>query len=241
MKLAYFDCFSGVSGDMTLAALVSAGWPAEQLQALPGRLKLEGVTIEVSNARRGAFAAIRVDGPAPGRQPHRHLHHIEAILDAADLSEPVRARAKAVFGKLAAAEADVHGTTIQKVHFHEVGAVDSILDIVGAAVGLNYFGIDAVYASALPLGSGQVNTAHGLLPIPAPATAELIRMAQAPVAPSTATVELVTPRITQRNSRRKSARRVTESKISGCVSMVTCIISTAAAMSSTPGMELSVV
>ncbi|MCU0519892.1 MAG: nickel pincer cofactor biosynthesis protein LarC [Anaerolineae bacterium] len=123
----------------------------------------------------------------------RNLSTIAGLITSSQLSDAVKQTSLKIFGKLAEAEARVHGTTVDEVHFHEVGAVDSILDIVGAAVGLSYFGVDAVYASALPLGSGQVKTAHGLLPIPAPATAELIRMANAPVVPSQATVELVTP------------------------------------------------
>src|SRR5690349_17465297 len=121
MKHAHFDCVSGIAGDMTLAALVSAGWPADELRALPERLKLPGVTIEIANVRRGPFAALHVDVRLPDTpQTHRHLHHIVAILDQADLPARVRDRAKEVFRKLAEAEAEVHGSTVEKVHFHEV-------------------------------------------------------------------------------------------------------------------------
>ncbi len=191
MNLAYFDCVSGVSGDMTLGALVSAGWPAEALREIPARLRLEGVRVEVSAARRGPFAATRVEVHAPERQPHRHLRHVEAILDAADLPAGVRERAKAVFRRLAAAEAEVHGTTVEKVHFHEVGAVDAMVDVAGACAGLEALGVGRVYSSPLPLGGGTVQCEHGRIPVPAPATALLLRGAHVRMGPVEA--ELVTP------------------------------------------------
>ena len=174
MKVAYFDCVSGLSGDMTLAALISAGWPEAELQALPGRLHLEGVGITVSAVRRGPFAATHVDVRAPARQPHRHLHHIERILDAAALPGRVRERAKATFRLLARAEAKVHGTTVEQVHFHEVGAVDAIVDVVGAALGIELLGVDEVRFGRLPLGRGFTQAAHGRIPLPAPATLEIL-------------------------------------------------------------------
>jgi uncharacterized protein (DUF111 family) len=164
MKHVHFDCVSGVAGDMTLAALVSAGWPVAELEALPTRLGLTGVTIEVRDVRRGPFAAKHVDVRSDEQQPHRHLHHIEAILDRAELPAPVRDRAKAVFRRLAEAEAEVHGSTVQKVHFHEVGAVDAIVDIVGVLLGLESLGIRSVSASVLPLGRGSVDSQHGRIP-----------------------------------------------------------------------------
>ena len=121
MRIAYFDCFSGISGDMCLGALVSAGGSAEELRSLPGRLGLDGVDIVVSEARRGPFAATRVEVRVEGRQPHRHLHHVTAILDHAEIAPEVRERAHRVFRRLAEAEAEVHGSTVEKVHFHEVG------------------------------------------------------------------------------------------------------------------------
>jgi pyridinium-3,5-bisthiocarboxylic acid mononucleotide nickel chelatase len=190
-RIAYFDCFSGVSGDMTLAALVSAGWPAERLRALPGLLKLEGVTIDVRDVRRGPFAAVHVDVQAPAKQPHRHLHHIEAILAAADLPGGVRDRALRVFRRLAEAEASVHGTTVAKVHFHEVGAVDAIVDIAGALLGLAELGVEQVWASTLPLGGGTVMSEHGQIPVPAPATTQLLK--GVPVRHGPVEAELVTP------------------------------------------------
>lgn len=191
MKIACFDCFSGVSGDMCLAALVSAGWAADELVALPRRLGLEGVTIEVGHARRGPFEAARVDVRVEGRQPHRHLKHLRAILEKADLSEPVRERALEVFERLAAAEAEVHGETIEQVHFHEVGAADALVDVVGTVEGLNRLGVERVYSTALRLGRGSVRSEHGMIPVPAPATALLLR--GVPVELPEVDAELVTP------------------------------------------------
>src|SRR5262249_3457404 len=155
---AHFDCVSGVAGDMTLAALVSAGWPVAELQALPARLGLEGVTIEVTDTRRGPFASRLRRGGAGEDPPHRHPRHIEAILDRAELPAAVRDRAKQVFRRLAEAEAEVHGSTVQKVHFHEVGAVDAIVDITGALLGLDALDVASVSASPLPLGGGWVDS-----------------------------------------------------------------------------------
>lgn len=192
MKLAYFDCFSGISGDMTLGALVSAGWPAAEVEALPARLHLAHVTVKAQPVRRGPFAATHVTvDVAEEKQPHRHLKHVAAIIDAADIPAQVRERAHAVFRRLAAAEAEVHGSTVEKVHFHEVGAADALVDVVGAVLGLHALGIERVFASALPLGSGWVMSQHGKIPVPAPATAYLLR--GAPVAPSAIEAELVTP------------------------------------------------
>lgn len=192
MKLAYFDCFSGISGDMTLGALVSAGWPAAEVEALPARLHLAHVTVKVEPVRRGPFAATHVTvDVAEEKQPHRHLKHVAAIIDAADIPAQVRERAHAVFRRLAAAEAEVHGSTVEKVHFHEVGAADALVDVVGAVLGLHALGIERVFASVLPLGAGWVMSQHGKIPVPAPATAYLLR--GAPVAPSAIEAELVTP------------------------------------------------
>ena len=188
---AHFDCVSGVAGDMTLAALVSAGWPVAELERLPVRLHLEDVRVQARDVRRGAFAAKHVTVEFPEKQPHRHLHHVEAILDQADLPAAVRERAKEVFRRLAEAEAVVHGTTIQKVHFHEVGAVDAIVDVAGALLGLDTLGVQSVSASRLPLGRGSVDSQHGRIPVPAPATALLLR--GVPVSGGPVDGELVTP------------------------------------------------
>lgn len=191
MRIAYFDCFSGVSGDMCLAALVSAGWPAAELAALPGRLGLEGVTVTIGEARRGPFVATRVEVAARGRQPHRHLRHVAAMIESGDLEATVKARARAVFERLADAEAEVHGSTREQVHFHEVGAVDALVDVVGTLEGLRALGVSEVYASPLRLGRGAVRSEHGLIPVPAPATTLLLR--GVPVEMPDIEAELVTP------------------------------------------------
>jgi len=191
MRIAYFDCFSGASGDMCLAALVSAGWPSEALIALPARLRLEGVTITVGEARRGPFVATRVEVRAEGRQPHRHLRHVAAMIEAAELDAGVKAQALTVFERLADAEAEVHGSTREQVHFHEVGAVDALVDVVGTLEGLRSLGVAEVYASPLRLGRGAVRSEHGLIPVPAPATTLLLR--GVPVEMPDIEAELVTP------------------------------------------------
>lgn len=199
MTILYCDCFSGISGDMFLGALLDAGMPVEHLSEQFKLLHLpefQGVTTE--KVHKGSLAATLLklevhEHPEEHDHHHRHLGDIRSLIESSGLSESVRQTSLNIFQKLAEAEAKVHGTSIEDVHFHEVGAVDSILDIVGAAVGLEYFNIQSVFSSALPLGAGQVDTQHGLMPLPAPATLELIRMVQAPVTASKATVELVTP------------------------------------------------
>jgi len=202
MKLLYCDCYSGISGDMFLGALLDAGLPAEHLTGELARLGLPGFRqVKVERVRKGAIQAALLEfemdeeheHPGHDHTHHRHLSDITTLIEASGLPEDVVRLSTGVFGKLAEAEAKVHGSTVEEVHFHEVGAVDSILDIVGAAVGLHYLGVDQVYASAVPLGSGQVQTQHGLMPLPAPATLELLTAAHAPVVPSPATSELVTP------------------------------------------------
>ncbi|HEX7598058.1 MAG TPA: LarC family nickel insertion protein, partial [Polyangia bacterium] len=270
MKIAYCDCFSGISGDMFLAALLDAGMPLQHLQAQLALLKLpDPFEIGVSQIHKGAIVASLLEiklGPhehtvhAEGLEPtnltdvnpaipghtaqahehdheehehthtvqehehdheehdhdhahehpahehaeehegaaHSHSHHrpyseIRQLIDDSGLSPAVKTCSQAIFRRLAEAEAQVHGVPVDEVHFHEVGAVDSIIDTVGAAIGLEYLGIQRLYASALPLGSGQVTTQHGLLPVPAPATLRLLTAAHAKVVPSQAQVELVTP------------------------------------------------
>ena len=191
MRIAYFDCFSGVSGDMCLDALVAAGYPAERLIDLPRRIGLGGVRITVTPARRGPFAATRVEVAVEGAQPHRHLKHIADILAAAQIETDVRDRAGRVFRRLAEAEAEVHGQTVERVHFHEVGAADALVDVVGTVEGLKELGVERVFASPLRLGRGGVASEHGQIPVPAPATALLLR--GAPVEIPALDFELVTP------------------------------------------------
>jgi uncharacterized protein (TIGR00299 family) protein len=191
MKLAYFDCFSGISGDMVLGALVDAGCPLEELRAGLARLGLGGWEISAEKVWKNGMAATYVRVQAADRQKHRSLSTILEILGKSALAAPVRERAAAIFQRLGEAEAKVHDVPIEKVHFHEVGAVDAIVDIVGAAIGFQALGIERFACSPLNLGSGTVKTAHGLLPVPAPATAELLR--GRPTYSSGVERELVTP------------------------------------------------
>lgn len=192
MKIAYFDPVGGASGDMTLGALVDAGVSFEELSEALGRLSVKGFLLERGPADRmgihGTHVRVRLE---PGPQPHRHLHHIERILAESGLEEAVRADALSVFRRIAVAEARVHGTTVEKVHFHEVGAVDAIVDIVGAALGLRMLGVDEVRFGRLPLGRGFVDAAHGRIPLPAPATLEIL--ADIPVDMVETEGETVTP------------------------------------------------
>jgi len=175
MRAVYLDCFSGVSGNMLLGAFLAAGVPERRLREELAKLKVTGYEVLVSSVEKCGIQAVYVDVLVSGRQHHRHLPDIFHILDESPLSENVRARCKAVFGRLAEAEAKVHGTTVEKIHFHEVGAVDAIVDVVGTVFCLEYLGIEAIYVSRLQTGTGFVKCSHGWMPIPAPATAELLR------------------------------------------------------------------
>lgn len=198
-RLAYVDCFSGVSGDMLLGALLDSGLAVDELRAGLERLPVRGWALDVLAAEQhgigGTRAHVRLDQDAD--QPHRGLADVEAVVAAGGLPETVRDRALAVFRRLATVEARIHGTTVDEVHFHEVGAVDAIVDVVGVVLGLHLLGVDAVLSSGLPTGSGWVRSSHGPLPVPAPATLELMRLAQAPTrrTPPTSgdTGELTTP------------------------------------------------
>jgi hypothetical protein len=192
VRIAWLDCNSGISGDMMLGALVSAGWPAAEAASLPRRLGLEGVRVAAHDVRRGPLAATQVLVEVDeDRQPHRHLRDVEAILAGADLPADARDRALAVFRRLAAVEAEVHGTTVEKVHFHEVGAADALVDVAGAMLGLSALGVARVQASPPRLGRGEVRSEHGLIPVPAPATALLLR--GAPVEIGEVAFEFTTP------------------------------------------------
>ncbi len=191
-KIAYFDCLSGISGDMTLGALIDLGADPVAIQTAIRSLGLGELTLTTETVKKCGFRATSVKIEHPPEHKHRHLHHIEAMIDsAAAISAAAKIRSRAIFSVLAEAEAKVHGTTIQKVHFHEVGAIDSIADIVGSAVALDLLGIEFIQASTVPTGTGFVTIAHGRVSIPAPATAELL--CGIPIAPSSVEVELTTP------------------------------------------------
>ena len=183
MKVAYFDCFSGASGDMLLGTLVDAGVCFAALQKGLEALGLEEFSLSAKRVTRQGIACTKVDvgiahGHAGGPHGHdhsRHLGHILALIEASGLSPRVKADCSSVFRRLADAEAKVHGTTPEKIHFHEVGAVDAIVDIVGAAICIELLGVDQVLVSPIHTGVGWVTCQHGRLPVPVPATVELLR------------------------------------------------------------------
>ncbi|HVB39151.1 MAG TPA: nickel pincer cofactor biosynthesis protein LarC [Vicinamibacterales bacterium] len=230
-RLLYFDCFSGISGDMVLGALLDAGLPLEELRRALGSLAIDGYTIEARTVLRAHVSATKFDvrergaasdaagqghsrahdhgatkpghshdhdhGHEPGQahagphHPHRSLPEIFALVDRAALSAAARTRVRELFQRLAEAEAAIHQMPVETVHLHEVGALDSIVDIVGAVFGLEWFGADRIVVSPLNVGSGMVHSAHGVFPVPAPATLRLL--GDAPVYSSGRQAELVTP------------------------------------------------
>lgn len=175
MRIAYFDAFAGLSGDMILGALLDAGLEEEVLRRELAQLPLEGYELEVASVQRGGIGATQVRVHVAADPTPRHLRDIEALLERSPLPEAVRQRSLLAFRLLAEAEARVHRTTPDRIHFHEVGAVDAIVDIVGAMIGLEQWQVERVYASPLPMGRGWVRCQHGPLPLPAPATLELLR------------------------------------------------------------------
>jgi len=192
MKIAYFDCFSGASGDMIVGSLLDAGVKATALKAELAKLKLHGYKIRSRRVTRGMLSAKKFDvAVSHGHHEHRTLRDIEALIDRSRLSERVKEQSKAVFARLARAEAKVHRKKIDQVHFHEVGAVDSIVDIVGAAIGFEQLDVDKIYFSPIRVGTGTIKCQHGILPVPAPATAELIK--GLPVVQTDMAAELTTP------------------------------------------------
>lgn len=194
MKIAFVDCYSGISGDMFLASLLDAGLSVDVLQKGINKLNLpEKVELKLTETHKGALRAANLEVIVPHSHNHRHLSDILAILANSSLSETVKQKAGAIFTLLAEAEARVHGEPVEHIHFHEVGALDSIVDVTGAVIGLETLGIEKLFASAIPYGSGMVNSDHGLLPLPAPATLEVLKLAKAPLTPTSADVELVTP------------------------------------------------
>ncbi len=192
MKIAYLDCFSGISGDMTLGALLALGFTEAALREGLAGLPIGGYNIEVSAQKHQGIMATGVKVVVEEhKQPHRHFSEIRKILSDSSLPQRVRRLAEEIFLRIAQAEASVHGVPVDKVHFHEVGAVDSLVDIIGVALGLDALGIEECFVSSLPLGSGFVRCQHGLLPVPAPATVEILKGMRVKEHP--AEMELVTP------------------------------------------------
>lgn len=194
MKIAYFDCFAGASGDMILGALMDAGLPLDKLKNELAKLELDHYDLQVEKVAKrglsGSQAKVLIDDHHH-HDHHRHLHHIEEIIGQSNLSDPVKTKSLAIFRRLAEAEAKVHRTTIDAIHFHEVGAMDAIIDVVGSVAGLSALGIEKVYCSPMHVGTGTVECAHGTLPVPAPATAELVR--NKPIFSTDVEGELLTP------------------------------------------------
>ena len=195
MPLAYLDTPSGISGDIFLGCLVDAGWPLASLHDTADSLNLPDGSwrIHAESVMQGGLRATRIHVEVSEQSTERHLADVQEIIEAANLPAEVKHRACAVFARLAAAEAHIHGTTPDAVHFHEVGALDAIIDIVGVCAGLHELAIDSLCASALPLGPGWTNSMHGRIPLPAPATLELLAAVGAPTVSAPAPGELVTP------------------------------------------------
>ncbi len=192
-RIAYFDTIAGISGDMTLGALVDAGIPVEYLKTELGKLDLPGYGIEAKHIQQSGITSVKFEViPERDEKHHRHYSDIKKLIESSALSWQVKEKAAAIFFTLAKAEAKVHHVPVEKIHFHEVGAVDSIVDIVGAVIGLEYLGIDSVYSSPVKIGaSASIKSAHGIIPTPAPATMEILR--GYPVVFSDVPAELTTP------------------------------------------------
>jgi uncharacterized protein (TIGR00299 family) protein len=193
MEIAYFDTIGGISGDMTLGAFVSAGMSIDELAQEIDKLDLKNVELQASHVERNGIVAVKVDVIISGKQEHRRgLFDIFSTIDTSSLSDRVKRDAKKIFMEVATAEAAVHGTVVEKIHFHEVGALDSIVDIVGAAICFEKLGIDSIYSSPVKLGhGGMITTEHGTLPLPGPATTEILR--NYPIVLSDIPYELTTP------------------------------------------------
>jgi uncharacterized protein (TIGR00299 family) protein len=205
MKTLYFDCFAGAAGDMILGALLDAGLPFDELERALGTLAVDGYHVTADRVVKGGITAVKFrvyeaaavaaggasDGAAGPSHPHHHLKHIRAAIDRSALGDAGKARANRMFTRLAEAEAAIHGMSLEQVHLHEVGAIDSIIDIVGAVFALEWFAADRIVVSPMNVGGGMVRSAHGVFPVPAPATLRVL--GDAPVYSSGLAFELLTP------------------------------------------------
>jgi len=191
MKIAYFDCFAGAAGDMIVAAMLDAGLDFEFLKAQIATLKIDNFEMELKDTLRAGLRAKSFSVAVGKQDDHRNLPQIIEIIEQSKITEYAKKTAIAIFNRLAEAEAAVHGKSLNEIHFHEVGAVDSVVDIVSVAIGIEALGIEKVYCSALAVGGGTVKCNHGLLPVPAPATAELIKGIPTVAGPEQ--IELLTP------------------------------------------------
>jgi uncharacterized protein (TIGR00299 family) protein len=176
MRILYYDCFAGISGDMNLGALIDLGVDKNYLFAELEKLNIDGFHLEVKQDQRRGITGTKAEVVIENQEneKHRHLRHIEELINQSTLSESVKTNSLKIFDLIAVAEAKVHNISKEKVHFHEVGALDSIADIVGAAICLDYLKVDKIMSSSVQLGGGTVKCAHGIMPVPAPATAEIV-------------------------------------------------------------------
>lgn len=191
MKIAYFDCFSGISGDMLIGSLLDAGLDFNVLEKEIDKLGLKSVRIKAEKTVKQNIASTRFSVQYEDQKHHRHLDDLYALVDNSTISDDIKKKAREVLLKIAVAEAKIHDMPLEKVHFHEIGAVDTIVDVVGALTGFQKLGIEKVYCSALNVGSGFVTFSHGKFPVPAPATAEILK--DVPVYSTDSKGELVTP------------------------------------------------
>jgi uncharacterized protein (TIGR00299 family) protein len=191
MKIVYFDCIAGASGDMILGAMLDAGLAEETLREQLALLHLNDFTLRCRRVDKNGFSAMKVDVLVTDDEPTRHLPEIEAIVTESDLPQTIKERATAVFRRLGEVEADIHGTTLDQVHLHELGGVDTIVDVVGVLAGLEALGVERVVVSPLPMSRGFVRGAHGQIPLPAPATLALLK--DIPIVGIDLEMELVTP------------------------------------------------
>lgn len=191
MKIAYFDCFSGISGDMTVGALIDAGLPLDYLQKELLKLNLKGYKMSAKKVKRAGLSAYKFEISPHRSQPLRQWNLIREIIEKSNFDKEIKEKSLGIFNLLAKAEAKIHGCRLSEVKFHEIGAIDTIIDIVSTVIGLKFLGIQKVYASSLPMGRGYIQCQHGILPNPAPATLEIL--AGVPLVSQETEEELVTP------------------------------------------------
>ncbi len=191
MKTAYFDCISGISGDMILSAFIDMGLDVNHLTNELKKLDIGSFSFNTRKIKRNGISATQLEVITNEEKHHRNYNSIADLIDSSSLNEKIKDCSKKIFYRLAEAESKIHDMPIEKVHFHEVGAVDSIIDIIGAAVSIDYFGIEKIYSSPVKLGGGTVKSKHGIIPVPAPATVELVK--DYPVIKTNIQTELTTP------------------------------------------------
>jgi pyridinium-3,5-bisthiocarboxylic acid mononucleotide nickel chelatase len=191
MKVLYFDLIGGASGDMILAALIDAGVPADKLAEMLTGLKLDEFELKSASINKNGFQATKVDIQVGKQPPERHLKEILDVIQNSSLPGPIRDRATKIFQKIAAVEAGIHNKPVDQIHLHELGSTDTIVDVTGALLALDYLGVSHIYASPIPLGSGFIDGAHGQIPLPAPATIALLK--GLPVRKTEIKAELITP------------------------------------------------